>query len=196
MTEHDRNSKATDTIDRETAVQQHPPTQPTVVKTEEDSQTAEGHPADPLAEALKQAAENRDRWVRAVADLENYRKRTIAEKSNYLKYRNEDLLRDLLPVVDNFERALTHAQESGQSDPMTKGVGMILNMLRDLLAKHGLKEIEALDKPFDPHFHEAIAKVQEPGKPNNTVINVLEKGYLYNERLLRPSKVVVSMAEE
>ena len=128
--------------------------------------------------------------------MENYRKRTIAEKSNILKYRNEDLLRDLLPVVDNFERALTHAQESGRSDPMTEGVGMILNMLRDLLVKHGLTEIEALDTTFDPHFHEAMARVQEAGKPNNTVINVLEKGYLYNERLLRPSKVVVSMAVE
>jgi molecular chaperone GrpE len=194
VTEHDRNSHDTDTTETKSALQEHAPTQPTVLKTE--GQAPEEPQKDPLAEALKQAADNRDRWLRAVAELENYKKRALADKSNILKYRNEDLLRDLLPVVDNFERALSHSQESERCDPMMEGVTMILNMLRDLLGKYGLKEIEALDKPFDPHFHEAIARIQEAGKPNNTVINVLETGYLYNDRLLRPSKVVVSMTGE
>jgi molecular chaperone GrpE len=195
VTEQDRNSHSTDTTEKKSALQEHAPTQPTVVKVEE-GQAPEAPKADPLAEALKEAADNRDRWLRAVAELENYKKRALADKSNILKYRNEDLLRDLAPVVDNFERALSHAQEAERCDPMMEGVTMILNMLRDLLGKYGLKEIEALDKPFDPHFHEAIARIQEAGKPNNTVINVMEKGYLYNDRLLRPSKVVVSMTGE
>jgi molecular chaperone GrpE len=153
----------------------------------------EGKPeVDPLEAARKESAENRDRWVRAVADLENYKKRTVQEKSRLLKYRNEELLRDLLPVLDNMERAMAHCDQESRSDPLVEGVCLVAGMLREALKKHGINEIEALGKPFDPHFHEAVAQRRDPGKAANKVVEELEKGYMYEDRLLRPAKVVVS----
>ena len=150
---------------------------------------------DPLEVAKKEAAENRDRWMRAVADLENYKKRTIQERSALLKYKNDDLLRDLLPVTDNIRRAVDFCNKEGRSDPVVDGICMISDMLEDLLKKYGVTEIEALGQPFDPNFHEAIAKIAS-NQPPNTIIEVMEKGYKYQDRLLRAAKVVIAAAKE
>jgi molecular chaperone GrpE len=152
--------------------------------------------ADPLEDARKQAAENRDRWIRAVADLENYRKRALAEKSQLLKYRNEELLRDLLSILDNLERAIKHACDGERCDPLTEGVSMTAAMFKEVLSKYGLKEIDSEGQQFDPHFHEAVARAPADNKPNNTVVHEVEKGYMYQDRLLRPSKVVVAVEEQ
>jgi molecular chaperone GrpE len=149
---------------------------------------------DPLEAARREAAENRDRWIRSVAELENYKKRTLQERSKLLKYRNEELLRDLLPVLDNMERALAHCEEAGRSDSLTEGVCLVIGMFREILEKYGVKEIKAIGEPFDPHLHEAIARVPGANKPVNMVVEELEKGYMYQDRLLRPAKVVVSAA--
>ncbi len=149
---------------------------------------------DPLEAAKKEAVENRDRWMRAVADLENYKKRSFQEKSKLLKYKYEELLRDLLTVVDNIDRALGHCEQTGRTDPVADGVCVISDMFRSLLSKYGVTEIESLGKPFDPNVHEAVAQIPAPDKEPNTVIEVMEKGYMYNDRLLRPAKVVVSAA--
>jgi molecular chaperone GrpE len=149
---------------------------------------------DPLEKALKEAEENRDRWMRAVADLENYKKRALQEKSKFLKYRNEELLRDLLAVVDNLERAQIHCDQAGRSDALADGVCMIAKMLRDILDRYGVKEIKALGETFDPHLHEAIARGPATDKPANQVVEEMEKGYMYQDRLLRPAKVVVSVS--
>jgi len=151
---------------------------------------------DPLEKALKEAEENRDRWMRAVADLENYKKRALQEKSKFLKYRNEELLRDLLVVVDNLERAQTHCEAVGRSDALADGVCMITKMLKEILERYGVKPIKALGEPFDPHTHEAIARVPAGGRPVNHVVEEMEKGYMYQDRLLRPAKVVVSVEAE
>lgn len=149
---------------------------------------------DPLEEARKQAEENRDRWMRAVAELENYKKRMIQEKSNLIKYRNEELLRDLLVIMDNLERAQLHCDQANRSDdPIASGVCMISGMLKDILDKYGVKEIDALGAVFDPHFHEAIARVPAVDNRNNVVVEQMEKGYTYQDRLLRPAKVVVAV---
>ncbi len=148
--------------------------------------------ADALQAAKMEAAENRDRWMRAVADLENFKKRSFQEKSRLLKYKNEDLLRDLLTVVDSIDRALGHCEQAGRSDPVAEGVCVISGMFQGLLSKYGVTEIESLGKPFDPNVHEAMAQVSVPNKEPNTVIEVMEKGYMYQDRLLRPAKVVVS----
>ncbi len=97
--------------------------------------------------------------MRAVAELENYKKRTLQEKSRLLKYRNEELLRDLLPIVDNMERALGHCEGEGRCDPLTEGVSMIAGMFRDTLVRFGVTEIKSLGEPFDPHVHEALARI-------------------------------------
>jgi molecular chaperone GrpE len=148
----------------------------------------------PLEKALKEAEENRDRWMRAVAELENYKKRALQEKSKFLKYRNEELLRDLLAVVDNLERAENHCDQAGRSDALADGVCMIAKMFRDILDRYGVKEIKALGETFDPHLHEAIARLPAQDKPANRVVEVMEKGYMYQDRLLRPAKVVVSVS--
>jgi len=161
------------------------------------SESGTGQPpgeADPLELARKEAAENRDRWLRAVAELENYKKRTLQEKSKLLKYRNEDLLRELLPTMDNMERALGHCEGEGRCDPLTEGVRMITGMFRDTLGRFGVTEIKSLGEPFDPHVHEALVKIPMEGQQPNVVVEVLERGYLYQDRLLRPAKVAVSAA--
>ena len=190
-------SQKTET-DKDKAIQRHPPSEPALTGaegrvTEEKSEDITEQ--DPLAIAKREAVENRDRWVRAVADLENYKKRAIQERSAILKYKNEDLLRDLLTVTDNIKRAVDFCSKEGRSDPVVDGICMISDMLRDLLKKYGVTEIEALGQPFDPNLHEAIAKVATEGQKPNTVTEVLEKGYMYQDRLLRAAKVLISAAE-
>jgi len=137
-----------------------------------------------------------DNWLRAAADMDNYKKRTLKERSQLLKYGNEDLLRALLPIVDNMDRALNHCNDLDKGDPLAEGVCMIEGMLQQLLDRFGVKPIEALDQQFDPTVHEAIARTPMPGKDENMVVEVLERGYMYRDRLLRPAKVVVSTNAE
>jgi molecular chaperone GrpE len=170
-----------------------------VSKVVELAQRAAPESDDPL-QGLEKVAEERDRYkdqmMRAVADLENYKKKAIRERSELLKYRNEDLLRELLPVVDNMERALAHCDADSQKDPLAEGVCMILDMLRKTLEKFGVQPISALGEEFDPSVHEALTQVPTPNEPPNKVMEEVEKGYMYNDRLLRPSKVVVSTRPE
>ena len=185
--------------DKDKAIQPHPPFEPALTGAEKlvtEKKSEEITEQDPLEIAKREAAENRDRWIRALADLENYKKRAIQEKAAILKYKNEDLLRDLLTVTDNIQRAVAFCSKEGRSDPVVDGICMISDMLGDLLKKYGVKEIEALGQPFDPNLHEAIAKIAAEGQKPNTVIEVVEKGYIYQDRLLRAAKVVVSAAAE
>jgi molecular chaperone GrpE len=185
--------------DKDKAIQPHPPSEPALAGGTARAaveQPEEITDKDPLEAAKKEAAENRDRWVRAVADLENYKKRAIQEKGAILKYKNEDLLRDLLTVKDNIQRAVDFCGKEGRSDPVVDGICMISDMLRDLLRKYGVTEIEALGQPFDPNLHEAIAKVATEDQKPNTVVEVMEEGYRYQDRLLRAAKVIVAAAAE
>jgi len=146
--------------------------------------------------AEKESSENRDRWIRSAADLDNYKKRAAQEKSRLLKYQYEDLLRSLLPLVDNLERALNHARAEGENNSFVKGVSLIAGMFKDVLEKFGVREIKAVDEPFNPEFHEAVARIRAPGAKANLVIEELEKGYMYQDRLLRPAKVVVAAGDQ
>lgn len=198
MTEKDE-ARVNDLKSGRSAVQAVAPSQPVAAtgsEAAEDTADEEKVPVDPLQEALTDAAANRDRWMRAVADLENFKKRSLQERSKLLKYRNEELLRDLLGVVDNLNRALVHCSETGRSDAVADGVCMIAKMFREILERYGVKEIESIGRPFDPRYQEAIARVPSPDKEPNTVMEELEKGYMYQDRLLRPAKVVVSAAAQ
>lgn len=180
--------------DSGTAIEEHKTSAPvavTDVQPPHDGASAETV-RDPLEEAQEKASENRDRWLRAVAELENYKKRTLQEKTRLLKYKNEELLRDLLPVIDNLRRAVHHCGETSRSDRLLDGLKIVSDMFREILGKYGVTEIEALGKPFDPQFHEALARVNSPGTEPNLVVEELEKGYMYHDRLLRPSKVAIS----
>ncbi|MEW6111353.1 MAG: nucleotide exchange factor GrpE [Thermodesulfobacteriota bacterium] len=149
-----------------------------------------------LVDLAREAFDKQDRWIRSVAELDNFRKRTAQERQKLLKYRNEELLLDLLPVLDNFERAMEHTEHTGPSEGFLEGVQMIAQMLSDALAKHGVKKIESLGRPFDPTMHEAIAAVPAVGQEPNTMIDVVEDGYMYQDRLLRPARVVVAAGKQ
>lgn len=136
--------------------------------------------------AQGELAEFKDKFLRAYADFENAKKRLAKEKADIIKFAGGNLMRGLLPILDNLERALSHAS---QEDPLKEGVSLIRKQLLDLLARHGLKRLEAVGKKFDPHYHEAIGHVESAELPEDTVAEELEPGYMLEERLLRPAKV-------
>lgn len=131
----------------------------------------------------------KDRYLRGLADFDNYRKRADREKQEFRRYALADTIKDLLPVLDNFDRALAHAAD----DELRKGVLMIHKQLFDVLQKHGLKVIDDSDVAFDPNVHEAVVRDENPNVPSHTVVEVLQKGYFLNERLLRPALVRVAV---
>lgn len=133
-----------------------------------------------------------EKVLRASADLENYKKRAAKEKEEMQKFGNERLLKDMLPVVDNFDRALEHAKGQADFDSFKKGVEMIRKLFDDTLGKHGVKSFSAKGKPFDPNQHEAMSQVETNEMPPNHVFNEVLRGFTLNDRLVRPALVVVS----
>ena len=144
----------------------------------------------------KEAAENYDKYVRALADLDNYKKRAVKEKADLLKFGNETLLRDILPMIDNLERALKHAESSHDFESFKKGLELLRTQLICSLEKHGLEPIDCTNKSFDPNFHEAMLQVESGDHAANQIVDEFEKGYLLHGRLLRPSKVSVCKRSE
>jgi molecular chaperone GrpE len=140
----------------------------------------------------KQASENYDRYLRQVAELENFRKRANRERDEATRFANEALVKDLLPVVDNLERAVAHAKDGGNGKPLVEGVEMVLRGFFDTLAKHGVVPIAAVGQRFDPEKHEAMAQIESGTYEPNTVVEEYHKGYLLRDRLLRPALVSVA----
>jgi molecular chaperone GrpE len=135
-----------------------------------------------------------ERLLRQAAELENYKKRSGRERDDAIRYANESLLKDLLPVVDNLERAIAHASGGGNGKPLVEGVEMVLRGLTDVLAKHGAMPILAQGQPFDPTKHEAMTQVETDDHEPNSVVEELHKGYMLRDRLLRPALVSVAKA--
>ena len=150
-------------------------------------------PPDPTAELQRERDEYRDRWMRKSAEFENYRKRIERERREQADQAIVDLLQALLLVVDDFDRALT--VDSGEGDPAyRKGVELIHAKLHDLLAKYGVRPIEAIGADFDPNVHQAVVHEASPDHREGEVIGELRKGYMINDRLLRPAMVKVAKA--
>jgi molecular chaperone GrpE len=145
-----------------------------------------------LREKAAKADEYYDRLLRMAADLDNYKKRAERERSDLLKYANEEIMSDLLGVLDNFERALQAAETGADPTQLVEGVKLIRKQLLTALQKHGLAPIEAIGKPFNPEFHEAVAQAESDEHPEGTVLTEQLKGYTLNGRLLRPAVVVTS----
>lgn len=146
-----------------------------------------------LLEEAKLSKDSQDKMLRNQADLENTRKRIDREKQEFVKFANEGLILDLLNVLDDLERSVNLAETSKEDLPaFLKGVEMILAHLYELLKEHGVKPIDAEGKIFDPNFHEALMQVENKELPEHTIIEVLQKGYLIYERILRTAKVKVS----
>ena len=145
------------------------------------------------AKAAK-ADEHWDRLLRQTADLDNFKKRTARERQEAIKYANESLLEKLVPVMDNFDMALSASGESpdGPSESLKAGVAMIAAQFKAALAESGLEEIDALGKAFDPNWHEAVSEQESAGVPEGQVLQQLRKGYKLRDRLLRPAMVVIA----
>ena len=142
----------------------------------------------------KESNENYDRYLRQVAELENFRKRANREKQEAIRFANEALVKDLLPVVDNLERAIAHARGGGNGKPLVEGVEMVLKGFFDALGKHGVVPIAAVGERFDPEKHEAMTQIESGAYEPNTVVEEHHKGYLLRDRLLRPALVSVAKA--
>jgi len=158
---------------------------------EEQKTAAENDLAVRLETKEKEAAENYDKYVRTVADLENYKKRAAKERADSIKYGNESLIKDILPFVDGLDRALQHAGNSSDFEALKKGLQLLQEQLLCALEKHGVQKIECTDKEFDPNIHDALYQTDSSAHEENKIIDELEKGYLLNGRLLRPAKVSV-----
>jgi molecular chaperone GrpE len=158
---------------------------------EDEQKLREDDLAIKLKEKEKETGENYDKYVRAVAELENVKKRAVREKTESIKYGNENLIKDILPMVDSLDRALKHAGNSGDIEAFKKGLKLVQDQLHSCLVKHGVAQIECLDKAFDPNVHEALFQIESDAHKDNQVVDELEKGYLLNGRLLRPAKVSV-----
>ena len=168
----------------------------TAEEAEEAVSEPSGNPGDSAASAAGDAAlrdENqqlKDRYLRTLADFDNLRKRTEREKADFFRYALAGVLKDLLPVLDNFDRGLEHAEEG---DEFHKGMLLIYKQLYEVLQKHGLKPIEESGVHFDPNIHEAVVREEDDSVPSQTVVAVLQKGYFLHDRLLRPALVKVAV---
>ena len=145
-----------------------------------------------LAAKELEAKDHYDRFLRQVAELENFKKRSAREREEVSRFANEALIKDLLAVIDNLERAIAHASDGGNGKPIVAGVEMVLKGLLDALAKHGVTQISAIGQPFDPSMHEAMAQVESDAHEPNHVVEELHKGYTLRDRLLRPALVSVA----
>lgn len=152
--------------------------------------------ASAAIEPEKTQDENYEKWVRLSADFDNFRKRTQKEKSDLIRFGNENLLKALLPVLDNFERAVTHSKSARDVDAIAKGVEMILFQLMHTLEQFGLKTQSSLGESFDPKKHDAVAFVEKEGAEPGSVVEEFQKVYFLFDRLLRPASVSVAKLSE
>ena len=149
-----------------------------------------------LKDTEEEAQKNYDLYMRTYAEIENVKKRGIREKEELSKYANESLIKEILPVIDNLQKAISHAQNDESPSGLVEGLELTLGGLITALEKTGLKEVEAEGKPFDPNFHEAISQQRDDKVAPGLVINEFQKGYLLNGRLIRPARVVVSQGDD
>ncbi|GAB2703672.1 nucleotide exchange factor GrpE [Paenibacillus thermoaerophilus] len=167
----------------------------------DSGQTAQGEAqseTDPLQRELDQLRrefeENQQRYLRLQADYDNFRKRTRQEKEDFAKYASQKLMEQLLPVIDNFERAMAAASASGGDyESLAKGVEMIYRQLRQVLEQEGLTPLQTVGQPFDPELHQAVMQVESEEYGEGIVVEEVQKGYRLKDKVIRPAMVKVSM---
>lgn len=162
-------------------------------KEEEPKEHKKEHKKDKKLEELQNEVNIlKDKNMRIAAEMVNTLRRKDEETNRLLKYSNESLITELLPVIDNFERALNVDAKTTDIESYQKGMTMIYNSLKNILEKFEVKEIEAIDKEFDPSYHQAVMQEEKEGTKENIVIEVLQKGYTYKDKVIRPAMVKVS----
>ena len=149
-----------------------------------------------IKEIEEESEKNYNLYTRTYAEMENIKKNKKKEREDLAKYANESLIKDILPVIDNLEKAISHAKEGSTSSGLLEGVELTLDAIKKTLEKAGIKEVVAEGKPFDPNFHEAILQQEDNETKPGHIIKELQKGYLLNGRLIRPSMVIVAQGNK
>lgn len=162
-----------------------------VVETPEGQVEEEGL-ASQLTKVREEARDIEDRMLRLAAEFENYKKRMQRERETMMKYAEENILKELLPTIDNLERAIEQGQKSEDAAALLEGVEMTYNGLLSALEKFGLTPLSGVGEEFDPNFHEALAMEPSDEVPANVILQEYQKGYMFKDRLIRAAKVVVS----
>jgi molecular chaperone GrpE len=147
---------------------------------------------DELESARSESEAAADMMLRLAAEMDNYKKRVAKERQSLIKYGCQDIVQELLPILDNFERAIESASKSKDFDSFLEGVKMIFKQMNDTLERKGITRINAVGETFDPNIHEAVMQVASDDHPENTVVVELQKGYILHDRVIRPSMVTVS----
>ncbi|MDP8262653.1 MAG: nucleotide exchange factor GrpE [Candidatus Ancaeobacter aquaticus] len=145
-----------------------------------------------LKDKADKADENHDKFMRSLADIENYRKRVQKDKSDILKFANTDFIKGLFPILDNFDRTVMNITDTSDVLKVKEGIGLIDGQFHKYLESVGLKTITSVGEEFDPHKHEAVMSEETDEYPENVVVEEMQKGYLLNDRLIRPSMVKVA----
>ena len=151
---------------------------------------------DELGKKEAEYKEMNDKYLRALAEMDNFRKRVAREQSESVKFANEKILCDLLSVVDNMERAVLHSREKKDFDVLIDGLELTMKEFNSVFDKYGVKCIESVGQPFDPNRHHAVAIIESESHQDNTIVEEFRKGYVLNDRILRPSLVSVSKKKE
>ncbi|MEX2461764.1 MAG: nucleotide exchange factor GrpE [Paenibacillaceae bacterium] len=146
-----------------------------------------------LEASRKLADENHERYMRVQADYDNFRRRSRLEKEDFAKYASMKLIEQLLPIVDNFERALAASQQAKDFDALIKGVEMTAKQLDQVLETEGLKSIESVNQPFNPDYHQAIMQVESEAHEEGVIVEEIQKGYMLKDKVIRPAMVKVSI---
>ncbi len=140
----------------------------------------------------EEARTTNDKYLRLAAEFDNYKRRSQRDQSDAIKFANEKLIKDLLPTLDNLERAIQSAQEQNSTGPLLEGIVLTHKQFLETLTKLGLQQISSLGEPFDPSKHQAVAQVESETAPSNSVIEEYQKGYFLHERIIRPAMVTVA----
>jgi molecular chaperone GrpE len=156
------------------------------------SETPDGAASDPLEAARTEAQRLREQLLRTAADFDNYKKRVRRETEDAERRAREELLRDLLPVFDNLERATQHAEQASDVKSLADGISMVLRMFGDTLGRMGIERIQAVGQAFDPALHEAVQQMETTEHPAGSVAAEVQAGYRLGDRLVRPAMVVVA----
>ena len=139
-----------------------------------------------------QLEEKQDQLLRLAAEFENHRRRTLRDFEHLIRNASENVITQLVPIIDDFERALDHAKTTDDFGSLHQGVEMILNHLKDVLQKEGLRPMEVVGKPFDPNYHEALMQTEDDTYDSGVIVQETERGYLLNDKVIRPAKVIVN----
>lgn len=173
------------------AAEEQNPVNDSAESAQEDTEAEVLDPETAKFKAL--AEENEKRYLRTQADFDNFRRRTQKEKEELAKYATTKLITELVPVIDNFERAMSTADSNTDTDSLIKGVNMIFRQLEGVLGAEGLTVMNTVGQPFNPEFHQAIMQVESDEYEEGIVVEEVQKGYMIKDRVLRPAMVKVSM---